>query len=78
MRDAAHEQIPFQPCDQTEDCERASMDNPFRKSSRARFPASWAALYDRKPLSHNLTPIGRLLRRISQRQDSLASRETTR
>src|ERR1700675_3380324 len=61
---------------QREDFEPASMDNPFRKSSRPRFPASSAALYDRKPLSHNLTPMGRLLRRISQHQESLPFRET--
>jgi len=65
---AAQEQFLFQRENQGEDLEPASMDNPFRKSSSACFPACWAALWDPKPPSRSLTPMGRLLRRISQPQ----------
>jgi hypothetical protein len=50
--------------------EPASIDIPLRKSSSACFPARCAARCERKPPSHNLTPIGLRLRRISQYQQS--------
>jgi hypothetical protein len=67
--DAAQVQFLFQRENQGKDLEPASMDNPLRNSSSACFPASWAALWDPKPPSRSLTPMGRLLRRISQHQE---------
>jgi hypothetical protein len=62
--------IPATTCHQEKDREPASIDIPLRKSSSAFFPARCAARCERKPPSHNLTPIGLRLRRISQYQQS--------
>jgi hypothetical protein len=62
--------IPVTTGHQENDREPASIDIPLRKSSSARFPARCAARCERKPPSHNLTPIGLRLRRISQYQQS--------
>jgi hypothetical protein len=72
------EQFPFQRKGQSrrhrgyqeKEREPASIDIPLRKSSSACFPAMCAARCERKPPSHNLTPIGLRLRRISQYQQS--------
>jgi hypothetical protein len=40
MRGITHEQFLFQPRNQKRELEPVSMDNPFRKSSRACLPAS--------------------------------------
>lgn len=55
---------------QEKEREPASIDIPLRKSSSACFPARCAARCERNPPSHNLTPIGLRLRRISQYQHS--------
>lgn len=52
--------------DQRWDSEARSITNPLRKSSSARWPASWAARCERKPASRSLIPNGFRLRRISQ------------
>jgi hypothetical protein len=76
-RRPAFRQFPFQRTQSTATTghqkkarEPASIDIPLRKSSSACFPARCAARCERKPPSHNLTPIGLRLRRISQYQQS--------
>ena len=49
---------------------RSSLESSDKNSSKARWPASFAAVSDWKPSSVSLTPRGMLLRWISQRHRS--------